>query len=197
MSTSWILFWSAFGCGLLFAGCAVWAQSIDGTRGAYRPRDAALPAGILAFCAVFGGLAFLLDSDVAGTTLYETVVDTASVAEDPPFTGGHRFLVERSGVEHDLLVAPESSASVDEPVRVHVRLAGPDGRTAIDEERTLDVRCGGITDPCEWNTVTAGFVPATAGEWDLQVTVLDPGVTRLHLWVGDEEKTDGERAPGY
>lgn len=197
MSTSWILFWSAFGCGLLFGGCALWVQLLDGTRGAYRPRDAVLPAGILAFCAAFGGLAFLIDSGVAETTLYETVVDTASVAQEPPFTGSHRFVVERPGVAHDLLVAPESSASVDEPVRVRVRLAGPDGRTAIDGESTLDVRCPGITDPCVWDTVHADFVPAAAGEWDLRVTVLDPGVTRLHLRVGDADKTDGERAPGY
>ncbi|MEQ3554139.1 hypothetical protein WIS52_27040 [Pseudonocardia nematodicida] len=198
MSTSWILFLSAAGCGLLFAGCGLWAQLVDGTRsGPYRPREAFLPVGILAFCLAFGGLAFLIDSGVAETTLYETVEDTAAVSDDPPVTGVHRFGVQHPGARHDLLVAPESSISVDDPVRVRVRLSTPDGLVAVDEERTLDVRCEGLTGPCEWDTFTADFVPASAGDGELRVTVLDPGVTRVHVRIGDEEKTDGERAPGY
>ncbi len=94
------------------------------------------------------------------------------------------------------MVAPDSSETISTPIRVHVRMTGPDGRSLIDEEQLLDVRCP-TDEPCEWYTFSEEYVPGRAGPHALEVTVLDPGVTSLHVRVGDADKTDGERAPGY
>ncbi|MBC3190616.1 hypothetical protein H7X46_06005 [Pseudonocardia sp. C8] len=192
MSTSWILFWTGVGCGVLFAGCALWAQLQDGTR-SYRWRDAGLPAAIMAFCTAFGAVAFLLDSGNADRTLYETVADTA--AADVPFTERHTFTVEHPGARHPLMIAVEPAGfTFSDPLRMRVRLAGPDGRTAIDDDVVLEAWCA---PDCEWDRFSTEIVPETAGPWDLQVTVRTPGVSSIHVWIGDDEKTDGERAPGY
>ena len=193
MSTSWILFWSAVACGVLFAGCALWAQLLDGTSTrAYRWRDAGLPAAILACCAGFGALAFALDSGNADRTLYESV--THPVA-DGPFTERHTFTVEHPGVRHPVLIVVDpASFGMRDPVRLEVRLAGPDGRTALDDAPVLEAWCA---PDCEWDRYSTDVVPATAGTWDLDLRVLTPGVGRVHVWVGDDERTDGRRAPGF
>ncbi|MBP2370437.1 hypothetical protein [Pseudonocardia parietis] len=194
MSTSWILFWTAVGCGVLFAGCALWAQLRDGTRTRrYRWRDAGLPVAIMAFCTAFGALAFVLDSGNADRTLYEIVTDTTAV--EVPFAERHTFTVEHPGARHPILIAVEPAGpAMRDPVRMRIRLAGPDGRTAIDDELVLEAWCA---PDCEWDRFSTDVVPAAAGTWDLQITVGTPGVSAIHVWIGDDEKTDGERAPGF
>jgi len=39
--------------------------------------------------------------------------------------------------------------------------------------------------------------PPADGELRLTVTLLTPDVPTVHVWLGDEEKTDGQRIPGY
>ncbi|WP_214407468.1 hypothetical protein [Pseudonocardia lacus] len=192
MDTSTIIFLSAFGCGLLFAGCAVLAQSADKTIA--RWKRWALPAGILAFCTAFGGLAYLIDDGNADTTLYEIEAEGpgAGVPAAVEFAVG----VEHAGAEHDLLVAPDPEASADEPLQLQVRVTGPSGAVVLDEPAALDTRCPDVV-VCEWHPYNGRFTPAEPGEHTLVVTVLDPGVEVLHVRVGDPLKTDGERAPGY
>ena len=192
MDTSTIIFLSAFACGLLFAGCAVLAQSADKTVA--RWKRWALPAGILAFCTAFGALGYLIDDDTADTTLYE--IEAEGPRADVPAAIEFDVPVEHPGAEHELLVAPEPEVSADEPVRLQVRITDPTGAVLLDEPVTLDTRCPD-TVVCEWYSYSGRVTPTRAGAHTLAVTVLDPGVTLLHVRVGDPLKTDGERAPGF
>jgi hypothetical protein len=189
MSTSTILLLSAVGCGLLFAGCAVLAQSGGGVP---RWQRVALPAAILAFCSAFGGLAFLIDDDVAETTLFE--VDAEVPAAPGPAALSFDVPVEHTDAEHELFVAPTDGLDMTEPVALRVRLTDPSGRVLVDEPVTLDPRCDEF---CEWDSFGAVFTPARTGPHVLEVTVPAPDVALLHVRVGDPLKTDGQRAPGY
>lgn len=191
MSTSTIIFLSAVACGVLFGALAVYEQA---RRMPWRQVAWKTPIWLLVGATAMGGFFYLIDSGVAEQTIYETVA--AGPGADVPATTSYPFVVEHPTARHDLMVAPESSEQVGAPVRVHVRMAGPDGRSLIDEERMLDVRCPS-EEPCEWYTFSTELVPGRAGPHDLEVTVLSPGVTSVHVRVGDAENTDGERIPGY
>ena len=190
MDTSTILFLSALGCGVLFAGCAVLAQSADKTVALWKRW--ALPAGILAFCTAFGALAYLIDDSNADTTLYE--IEAEGSGDEVPVAIRFDIPVEHAGAEHQLLVAPLSEASVTEPAQLQVRVTDPTGAVLLDRPVTLDLRCEEF---CEWDALTERFTPTALGGLTMDVTVLTPDVPVLHVWVGDPLKTDGERAPGY
>lgn len=191
MSTSLIIFLSAVACGVLFGALAVYEQA---RRMPWRQVGWRTPVWLLVGCTVMGGFFFLLDSGVAEQTLYETVSEGPGATV--PATTSHPFVVEHPTAQHDLMVAPESAERVTAPIRLHVRMTGPDGRSLVDEERMLDVRCPS-DEPCEWYTFSEELVPGRAGPHDLDVTVLSPGVTSVHVRVGDADKTDGQRIPGY
>ena len=210
MSTSTIIFLSAVGCGLLFAACAWIAQLGPDPAPATkrkkgrgkadqvvepappRRRRWVLPVVILAGCTAFGGLAYLIDDGVANTTLYEIEADGTGATAPETFV--FETAVEHPGVEHRLLVAPLSEASVDGPVDLRVRVVDSAGKVVVDEGVTLDTRCEAF---CEWSAYSTGFTPSRPGPLDLEVTVGTPDVPTLHVRVEDPEKTDGQRAPGY
>jgi hypothetical protein len=193
VSTSQILFLTGLGCGLFFAVLAVYAQ----VRGAGRRRDVRwwLPAGILAFGAAFGGMAFLLDSGVAGKTLFEVEVPGSGAAV--PSVLAWEIPVEHPGAGHELGVYLNSDRNVETPADVRVQLGDSLGRVLIDDERTLEPRCDGKSWDCTWDGYSREFTPPADGELRLTVTLLTPDVPTVHVWLGDEEKTDGQRIPGY
>jgi hypothetical protein len=187
MSTSTILFLSAAGCGVLFAACAVWAQGVPLLKVRW-----AVPLAILAACCGFGGLAYLLDSDTAGQTLYE--VEAAGSGPQAPVELRFDVPVEHPGVEHSLLLAPLTDEDVDRPAELAVRITDGSGRVLLDRAETLEPRCDEF---CEWDTLTASYTPTGPGALTMVVTVGTPDVPTLHVYVGDPEKTDGQRIPGY
>jgi hypothetical protein len=191
VDTSLLLFVVAAGCGLLFAVLAVYAQAgRSGLRGV-RWRT---PAVILVLCAAFGCLAFVLDSGNAATTLYE--IDAQGPGDAVPDATEYDFVVEHPGAVHDLLVDPRG-APVDHPLDVRVELRDPNGAVALDEAQTLDPRCDQSTVGCTWDSWSRTFVPPVAGPYRMVVTIGARGVDDVHVRVGDPQKTDGHRAPGY
>ena len=193
MSTSTLLFLVAAACGVLFGGLAVYQQMRDGVP--LRAVRWTVPVVFLVFCCAFGGLAYLLDSGVAGKTLYE--IDAEGSAATVPAAIEFDFTVEHPGALHDLLVDPKSESEVEAPADVQVQLVDPGGQVLIDESRTLEPRCDPEPALCTWDSYSAEFTPAVAGGHRLIVTLLTPDVPVLHVRVGDEQKTDGVRAPGY
>jgi len=193
VTTSQILFLTGLGCGVFFAVLAVYAQ----VRGGGRWRDVHwwLPGGILAFGAAFGGMAFLIDSGVAGKTLFEAEVPGSGAAV--PSVLEWEIPVEHPGAGHELGVYLNSDRNVETPADVRVQLGDSLGRMLIDDERTLEPRCDGKSWDCTWDGYSAEFTPPAGGELRLTVTVLTPDVPTVHVRVGDEEKTDGQRIPGY
>ena len=193
VTTSQILFLSELLFGAFFAGLTVWVQ----VRGAARLRDVhwGLPVGLLAFGAAFGGLAFVLDSGVAERTLFE--VEVPGSGSTPPAVLQWEVPVEHPGAAHELGVYPNSDRNVDTPADVHVQLVDPLGRVLLDDERTLEPRCDGKGWDCTWDSYSAEFTPPSDGDLRLTVTLLSPDVPTVHVWMGDEEKTDGRRIPGY
>jgi len=192
VTTSQLLFLVGLGCGVLFAALAVYAQ----VRGGGRLRDVhwGVPVGILVFGALFGGGAYLLDSDLAEQTLFEVVAD-GSAAE--PVVREFEVVVEHPGVVHDLLVAPNRPDDAEVPIDLHVTVADAAGRSLLDRPLHLEVDCGGRSAYCEWDAWYGEFTPLAVGAHRLTVSVLSPDVPTVHVRVGDPEKTDGVRAPGY
>jgi hypothetical protein len=209
MSTSTIIFLSAVGCGLLFGACA-WIAEMGpdpataanakkaGKKGKQVPAPTpprrrrprwVLPVLVFAGCTAFGGLAFLIDDGVADETLFEVVAEGTgpSVPQTFPF----EIPVEHPEVEHELLVEPKSTIGV---VDLRVQVIDPAGRVLLDRTETLEGTCEEF---CEPRAFSATFTPTRAGLHTLQVTVATPDVGELHVHVGDPEKTDGRRAPGY
>ena len=166
-------------------------------RGGGRWRDVRwwLPAGILAFGAVFGGMAFLLDSGVAGKTLFEAEVPGSGAAV--PSVLAWEIPVEHPGAGHELGVYLNSDRNVETAADVRVQLGDSLGRVLIDDERTLEPRCDGKSWDCTWDSYSVEFTPPVDGTLQLTVTLLTPDVPTVHVWLGDEEKTDGQRIPGY
>jgi hypothetical protein len=185
-----IIFLSAVGCGVLFAWCGLLAQS--GPKGPRGWRRWLMPAGIFAFCTLFGAAAFLIDSGNAETTLYE--IEAEGSGSQVPVAVRFDVAVEHPGAEHDLLVAPLSDASVDRPAELQVQLTDPSGAVLLDDAVLLETRCEAF---CEWDYYSELFTPRVLGVHTVVVTVLTPDVPVLHVRVGDPLKTDGERAPGY
>jgi hypothetical protein len=153
------------------------------------------PVVILVCCCAFGGLAYLLDSGMARTTLYE--IDAEGSGTEGPASIEFDVAVEHPGARHDLLVAPKSESDVDSPAQVRVQLLDPGGQPLIEDSRTLEPRCEDTPAVCTWDSYGAEFTPFTPGVHRLVVTLDTPDVPVLHVRVGDEQKTDGVRAPGY
>lgn len=193
MTTSQILFLTGVLCGVLFAACAVIPQLRGGTP--LRRVQWTLPAVILGFCTAFGGLAFLIDSGVAERTLFEVEVPGSQAVV--PEMMEWDVAVEHPGALHELGVYLNSEANVDTPADLRVQLVDPVGRVLLDDERTLEPRCEGRDWNCDWDSYTAEFTPPVHGDMRLTVTLLTPDVPTLHVRVGDEDKTDGRRIPGY
>jgi hypothetical protein len=187
VSTSLILFLSAAACGVLFAVCAVWGQGVPLPEVRWT-----VPVVILAACCGFGALAFLLDSDTAGETLYE--IEAEGSGPQAPVAIRFDIPVEHPGVEHSLLVAPLTDSNVDRSAELQVQITDTAGQVLLDRTETLEPRCDEF---CEWDTLTASYTPTGAGGVTMVVTVNTPDVPVLHVYVGDPEKTDGERIPGY
>jgi hypothetical protein len=193
VSTSTILFLTGVACGVFFAALAVYGQARGG--GSLREVRWGVPVGILVFGAAFGGTAFLIDSGVAGKTLFEAEVAGSGAAV--PSVLEWEIPVEHPGAGHSLGVYPNSDRNVDTPADVRVQLVDDVGRVLVDDERTLEPRCGDESWNCTWDSYSTDFTPPIGGELRLTVTLLTPDVPTVHVWLGDEEKTDGRRTPGY
>ncbi len=193
MTTSQILFLTGVLCGAFFAALPVWVQVRGGGR--WREVHWGLPAGLLAFGTAFGGLAFLIDSGVAGKTLFEAEVPGSHAAV--PAVLQWDIPVEHPGATHELGVYPNADRNVDAPADLRVQLVDPLGRVLLDDERTLEPRCDGKDWDCTWDSYSAEFTPPSDGDLRLTVTLLTPDVPTVHVWMGDDEKTDGRRIPGY
>ena len=193
VTTSLILFLTAVACGVLFAGCAVVAERRSGTP--WRRVHWSLTAVIMGFCTAFGGMGFLIDSGVAGETLFEAEVPGSQ--EVVPEVLEWNIPVEHPGAMHRLGVYPKSDGNVDTPADVRVELVDPLGRVLIDDELTLEPYCGGKGWNCTWDSYSAEFAPPLQGDLRLTVTLLTPDVPTVHVRMADEDKTDGERIPGY
>jgi hypothetical protein len=188
-----ILFLVLLSFGVLMAALVVWVQ----VRGAGRWRDVhrGLPLGLVAFGAAFGAMAFLLDSGVAGKTLFEAEVPGSGAAV--PSVLAWEIPVEHPGAGHELGVYLNADRNVDAPADVRVQLVDPLGRVLIDDERTLEPDCSGKSWDCTWDSYSVEFAPPVDGTLQLTVTLLTPDVPTVHVWMGDEEKTDGQRIAGY
>jgi hypothetical protein len=193
VTTSQILFLTGVLCGAFFAALTVAVQ----VRGPGRWRDVSWKAvaGFLAFGTAFGGLSFLIDSGVAEETLFEAKVPGSGPST--PAVLQWEIPVEHPGALHELGVYPGADHNVETPADVRVQLVDPLGRVLLDEERTLEPRCDGKGWDCTWDSYSAEFVPPVDGEMQLTVTLLTPDVPTVHVRMGDEEKTDGQRIPGY
>jgi hypothetical protein len=70
----------------------------------------------------------------------------------------------------------------------------PAASRCSDESRTLGPRGEDTPAVCTRDSYSAGFTP---GVHRVFVTLDPPDVPVLHVRVGDEQKTDGVRTPGY
>ena len=195
MTTSQILFLTGVLCGLFFAGCAVYGQRQQGAP--FARSFWTVPVWSVVVGTAFGAGAFLLDADTAGSTLYET--EAGGTGAETPAVLTFDVPVEHPGALHELLVDPrDDGVDVRNPVDVAVRLADPSGQVLVDERETLGTRCeGGTVERCTWDSWSTDLTPAAAGNYALTVTVLTPDVPVVHIWVGDDAKTDGHRIAGY
>jgi hypothetical protein len=198
VSTSQILFLTGVACGVLFAGCAVYHQ-VGQLGVAWRAVRWTVPAWIMVFCTGFGALAFVLDAGVANKTLFEAQV--AGTGDAAPAVLTFTVPVEHPGARHAFDVNPrDDGGSVDDPIDVAVRLTDPTGAVLVDERETLDTRDdsgnSAITHRV-WDSWDREITPTRAGDYELTVTVLSPDVPEVHVWVGDDRKTDGHRISGY
>ena len=191
MTTSHILFLTGAACGVFFAAVCLRAQRVHGPFGR---RWWSAPGWCLIGGVTFGAAAFLLDSGVAATTLFEAEVPGSTAAV--PAVLQWDIPVEHPGALHELGVYPNSDRNVEAPADVHVQLVDPVGRVLIDRTEELEPRCGD-SHLCDYDSYTAEFSPADYGTLRLTVTVLTPDVPTVHVRVGDEQKTDGRRIPGY
>lgn len=190
MTTSQILFLTGVLCGVLFAVVCLHAQR---THGPFGRRWWSVPAWLLVGCTAFGAMAFLIDSGVAERTLFEAEVPgTAATA---PAVLEWDIAVEHPGARHALGVYPDADRNVHTPADVRVQLVDAVGRVLIDRTEVLEPRCDDYG--CDWDGYDDEFFPAVGGDLRLTVTVLTPDVPTVHVRVGDDDKTDGHRIPGY
>jgi hypothetical protein len=154
-----------------------------------------LAVGLVALGAVF----FSINAGVAERTLFEDQV--AGTGDTAPAVLTFTVPVEHPGARHEFLVNPrDDGGSVDAPIDVAVRLTDPAGTVLVDERETLDTRDDSDSSWVRhyvWDDWNRELTPAQAGDHILTVTVLSPQVPEVHVWVGDDEKTDGHRIPGY
>jgi hypothetical protein len=198
VTTSQILFLTGVACGVLFAGCAVYHQ-VAQLGVAWRAVSWRIPVWAVVLCTAFGALAFALDSGVANRTLFEDQV--AGTGDTAPAVLTFTVPVEHPGARHEFMVDPrDDGGDVDGPIDVEVKLTDPTGATLADERQTLDTRddsgSSGIRHEV-WDDWNRELTPTRAGDHVLSVTVLSPQVPEVHVWVGDDDKTDGHRIAGY
>ena len=162
---------------------------------AHRKAMVPLGIGLVAFVV----LAFSLNSGVSDKTLFEAQVDGTGDAAPAVLT--FTVPVEHAGVRHEFDVNPRADGqSVDDPIDVAVRLTDPAGAVVIDEHETLatyDDSDSSWGRHNVWDDWDREVTPTQAGDYLLTVTVLSPDVPQVHVWVGDDEKTDGHRIDGY
>jgi hypothetical protein len=197
VSAGGILFWLGIGLGALVAALLVWAQV---RSNGWRSVSWGMVGCLLGIGLLFGGCSYWLDSDLAGTTLFEVVAPGAVgvAVGDPAPVRTYDIAVEHPGVRHELLVDPlYGLGDPPGPAELHVRLEDGAGRALVDEPLVLPVDCSGRGYFCEWATWTGSFVPETATVHRLVLTVRTVEVPEVHLRVEDPENTDGVRAPGY
>jgi hypothetical protein len=154
-----------------------------------------LAIGLVALGVMF----FSLNSGVADKTLFEAQV--AGTTDAAPAVLTFTVPVEHPGARHEFDVNPrDDGGSVDSPIDVAVRLTDPTGAVVVDERATLDTRddsSNSLVTHRIWDDWDRDITPTRAGDYVLTVTVLSPGVPQVHVWVGDDEKTDGHRIAGY
>jgi hypothetical protein len=154
-----------------------------------------LAVGLVALVGVF----FWINAGVANHTLFEAQVP--ATGDTAPAVLTFTVPVEHPGAQHQIMVNPrDDGGSVDGPIDVAVRLIDPEGTVLVDERVTLDTRDdsdSGWVRHYVWDDWNDELVPTRAGDHTLTVTVLSPHVPEVHVWVGDDEKTDGQRIPGY
>jgi len=153
VSTSQILFLTGAACGVFFAALAVYGQARGG--GSLRDVRWGVPIGIVVFGLLFGGVAFLLASGVAGKTLFEAEVPGSGNAV--PSVLEWEIPVEHPGAGHELGVYLNSDRNVETPADVRVQLGDSLGRVLIDDERTLEPRCDGKSWDCTWDGYSREF----------------------------------------
>ena len=140
-----------------------------------------------------------INAGVTNHTLFEDQV--AGTGDTAPAVLSFTVPVEHPGARHEFMVNPrDDGASVDAPIDVAVRLTDPAGAVLVDERETLDTRDDSDSSWVRhyvWDDWNRELTPAEAGDYLLTVTVLSPQVPEVHVWVGDDEKTDGHRIAGY
>jgi hypothetical protein len=156
------------------------------------------PLGALGFCALLGVGGYSLPNGEE-ETLFEVVAEGSPGARagDPAPVREFDVLVEHPGVEHTMTVdlPRESPGGSFHSGELHVRLDDPAGRPLAEQYGHLGVDCH--SRGCDRDSLGLVFTPATAGPHRLVLTVLTPDVPLVHVHIGDPEKTDGVRAPGY
>ena len=168
-------------------------------RGQVREADRRplIPLGI--GLVALGVLFFSVNSGVADKTLFEAQV--AGTGDRAPTELTFTVPVEHPGARHEFDVDPrEDGGSVDAPIDVAVRLTDPAGAVVVDEHRTLDIHDDSDNSAIThrvWDSWDRDVTPTRAGDYLLTVTVLSPHVPQVHVWVGDDDKTDGHRIAGY
>lgn len=157
---------------------------------------------LLVLGAVFGYFAFSIDYRMRITTLHEVMVEGSAYVSPgtPAPLRTVPFTVEHPGVEHELFLSPDSTAS--QPARADVDLAyslyGPDGKALLPEKtQRFGYRSGTRGSRPNWNGKTFSFTPAVAGPHMVQVRPLMTGIPRIHVRIVDPQKRDGERMAGY
>ena len=149
--------------------------------------------------AVLVGGAFMLNSGMADKTLFEAQV--AGTGDTAPVELTFTVPVEHPGARHAFDVNPRADgADVSDPIEVAVRITDPSGAVLVEEHKTLDVRDDSTTSGISnyvWDSWDGELVPTQAGDYVLTVDVLSPHVPEVHVWVGDDQKTDGHRIAGY
>lgn len=154
---------------------------------------------------VFAVYAFAVDWDLRRTTLFEVLIEIEE--EDPGQGAGtvrsYEFNVESPGVEHDITYAPKPRplhyASGD--VRIRIEILDAIGERVHTDETLFEPRLAGGHRPAsahhEWSGRSTAFTPRSTGPHTLRVLPLTRGIPRIQVRIGDPEKRDGGRIPGY
>jgi hypothetical protein len=154
-----------------------------------------LALGLVAFVV----LCISINGGVSDKTLFEAQV--GGTEDGAPAVLTFTVPVEHPGARHEFDVNPRNDGgSVDGPIDVAVRLTDPTGAVLVDERKTLDTyddSSSSMISHHVWDSWDRELVPTQAGDYLLTVTVLSPDVPLVHVWVGDDEKTDGHRIAGY
>ncbi|MEJ2861179.1 hypothetical protein [Actinomycetospora flava] len=190
MTTSWILLIVCVGLGVGFYALGVWVlRRGQGLRGALLDRRL---LGLLVGSLVFGVFAYVVNQSTAQTTLYEVAVETGGVPVTQPFA----MTVEHPGAEHTILVDLDAPSQVAGAAEFEIRVVDATGRVLAEGPRSTPWECRGDS-ACAFGGYYEYVTPGVGGALTVTITVLTPGIDVLHVAVFDEDKTDGERMPGY